>query len=255
MPQIIAALFEDRARADRALQALLEAGVARDRIAIVGERSGPEAASAEGFRELSARDDTLADLHDLPLPDEDLEVFEHGLRRGRLLVTARVDRDAIGEAIRVVEMFDPLDLDRESEAWSREPDRAAGVDVGGALAAGLTAGMGPGTTNTAAVPGMGAMTDRTDDVGSADLRTTEGRQSGEADLGLTSTTATGHRREEERSGRPGVLDLGHGGGEASLATKMAPGTGPTASARGNAKPDLYRRETVRIGRVRAYIRD
>ena len=259
MPQIIAALFEDQGRAQRALQALMETGVARDRIAVFGDGGNREVSSISGFRELSARDDVMAELHDLPLPEEDLQVFEQGLRRGHVLMSARVDRDNMEEAMRVIDMFDPLDVDRESERWAREPGapmpNAGGADIGAPLAAGLTAGTGPGTTNTPAVPGMGTMTDRTDDVGSGDLRTTEAGQDGGTDLGLTSTTATGHRRDEERAGRPGTLELDRGGADASVATKMAPGTGPTASARGNTKPDLYRRETVRIGRVRAYSRD
>jgi hypothetical protein len=257
MPHIIAALFEDQARAQRALQGLLEAGVARDRIAIVGEGEAREVSSISGFRELSARDDQTAQLHDLPLPDEDLQVFEHGLRRGHVLMAARVDRENIEEAMRVIDLFDPIDVDRQSEAWSREAGAphagAAGADVGAPLGAGVTAGMGTGTTNTAAMPGTGTMTDHTHDVGAADLRT------GEADLGLGSTTATGHRRDEERAGRPGVMELDQGAqdpsADASLATKMAPGTGGVASRHGNAKPDLYRRESVRIGRVRAYSRD
>ena len=262
MPHIIAALFEDQARAQRALQGLMEAGVARDRIAIVGEGEGREVSSISGFRELSARDDTTADLHDLPLPDEDLQIFEQGLRRGHVLMSARVDRENMEEAIRVIDLFDPIDIDRQSEAWSREPGGAGGAggaDVGEPLAAGVTAGMGTGTSNTAVMPGTGTMTDHTHDVGSADLRTTEAGQAGQSDLGLTSTTATGHRRDEERAGAPGVMELDQGAQDpstdASLATKMAPGTGGVASRHGNTKPDLYRRESVRVGRVRAYSRD
>ena len=258
MPHIIAALFEDQGRAERALEALLESGVARDRIAIVGESDGREVSSISGLRELSARDDAMAELHDLPLPDEDLRAFERGLRRGHVLMSARVDRADLEEAMRVIDMFEPLDVDRESEAWSRDEDRAGqnagGADLGGPLAAGLSAGAAPGTTNTPAAPGMGTMTDQTDDIGSADLRTAEAGRSGATEEGPSSTTATGHRRAEERAGRPGVLEL-HEGMDASVATKMAPGVGATASARGNTKPDLYRRETVRIGRVRAYSRD
>jgi len=256
MPHIVAALFDDRARAHGALQALMASGLAQDQAAILGDDVAPGAEGKDGFRQLSARDDDLAELHDLPLPEEDLQLFADGLRRGRFLVTVRVDRDGAEEAARVLEMFDPLDLDRDSEASLHgQGGTAGGADLGAPLAAGLTAGMALGTSNTPAVPGMGSMTDRTDDVGSADLRTTEAGRSGQSDQGLGSTTATEHRRAEERAGRPGVLEMGGGDADASLATKMAPGTDATASARGNAKPDLFRRETVRIGRVRAYSRD
>ncbi len=227
MPQMIAALFETRAKAEQALQALIGSGVARDRITVIGEQVGREVSSISGFRDL-ARDDDLAALHDLPLPEDDSRTFEAGLRNGCALVTARVDRDQMEEAINVVEMFDPVDLDRKSEAWQRSHvdsgSARSGVDVGAPLASGLTAGARAGQTNTSAVPGMGTMTDSTHDVGSGDLRTDETSQS---DMGLSSTTATGHRRDEERAGRPGVLELGRG----------------------------LRRDTNRSGRVRAYGQD
>jgi hypothetical protein len=251
MPQIVAALFGNYATAQRALQAMMEAGIARDRIAVIGETEGQEVSSISGFRELSARDDLMAELYDLPLPEEDLQLFETGLRRGGVLISARVERENMDEAIDVIDMFDPIDLDRRSEASSGQGAGRAGADLGGPLGAGLTAGARAGQTNTAAVPGMGSMTDGTDDLGSADLRTTE---TSTGDMGLSSTTATGHRREEERSGRPGVMEMDQSA-DASVATKIAPGTGGVTSRHGNAKPDLFRRDSTRMGRVRAYSRD
>jgi hypothetical protein len=229
MPHIIAALFQDYATAQRALQAMMEAGVTRDRIAIVGENAGHQVSSVSGFRELSARDDAMAELHDLPLPDEDRRLFEEGLRQGHVLISARVDRANMEEAVSVIDMFDPLDVDRESAAWNRGAG-AGGADLGAPLGAGLTGGGDAGQTNTAAVPGMGTMTDRTDDIGAAELRTDETATN---DMGLSSTTATGGRRPEERAERPGVLELAQRSGDANA----------------------YRRETGRTGRVRAYSRD
>jgi hypothetical protein len=62
MPQIIAALFDDQGRAERALQALVEAGLGAERITLVGDTRGREVSPISGFRELSARDDDLAAL-------------------------------------------------------------------------------------------------------------------------------------------------------------------------------------------------
>ena len=92
MPRIITALFENHAQAQRALQAMMEAGVTRDRISLVGRDAGSEVSSISGFRELSARDDTLVELHDLPLPEEDLREFERGLEG--LLPALGADRAA-----------------------------------------------------------------------------------------------------------------------------------------------------------------
>jgi hypothetical protein len=161
MPQIITALFEDYGQAQRALEALIEAGMARDRIAIIGERPGSEVSSISGFRELSARDDALAELHDLPLPDEDMQLFEKALRRGCVLIAARVERQNMEEAIRILEMFDPIDLDRRSETWAQ--DASSGADAGAPLGAAPLIGL-PDAAN------LGAMTDSNLDIDASEPR-------------------------------------------------------------------------------------
>jgi len=251
MPQIIAALFDDRGTARRALQALMESGLTADRIAVIGDTEGRNVPFQSGTGEISARDDGQAALHDLPLPDEDLALFERGLAQGHVLVSARVGGDEFDRALGILEMFEPLDLDRRSEAWMRDAGDRAGADIGGPLAAGLTAGLGSGQTNTASLPGAGTLTDATDDLGSADLRTEEGGMSG---TGASNTIPTGGRRSEERAEQPGVLEMDQRP-DAALASKMAPALGAESTGRGNAQPDLYRRETNRSGRVRAYSSD
>jgi len=249
MPQIIAALFDDQGRAERALQALVEAGLGAERITLVGDTRGREVSSISGFRELSARDDDHAALEDLELPPEDIALFRGGLARGHVLVAARVDRTELERGIEVLDLFEPLDLDHRSEAGMREPGAAGGP--GAPLGAGLTGGAQGGQTNTPAVPGMGTLTDATDDLGSADLRTGEGLRSG---LGAASTAPTGGRRPETRAGEPGVLETSPGV-DAARAAKTAPALDRATTLHGNAKPDLFRRDTSRIGRVRAYSRD
>jgi hypothetical protein len=252
MPRIVAALFEDQAAAQRALQAMLGTGVARDRIAITGESEGRNVSSISGFRELSARDAQAA-LHDLPLPDDDLRAFEAGLRQGHVLLSARIDGENIEEAINVLEMFDPIDLDNKSEAWQRAHGGSSGssggsggamrggVDVGAPLGAGITGGAMAGTTNTSALPGTGSLTTGTHDAGTSDLRTQEVTTH---DMGVSSTQETGSRREDARAGAPGVMELAEG-----QTVNPAAGQG---FMRGG---DRYRRELNRTGRVRAYSRD
>lgn len=251
MPHIVTALFENHAQAQRALQAMMEAGVTRDRIALVGDGHGSEVSSISGFRELSARDDTLVQLHDLPLPEEDLRLFEQGVRNGCSLLSARVERSNLDEAIRVIEMFDPLDLDRHSREWGGdEPRRGQGIDVGAPLGAGLTGGTSGAGTNVESAPGMSAMADDPSVLGTSDRQTGE---AGLADQGR-STMPTGQRRAEERAGAPGVLELG-AKRDAGLAARVTPNAAGTAGMGLNAEPDLFRRETNRSGRVRAYSRD
>jgi hypothetical protein len=245
MPRIVTALFEDRAAAQRALQALMEAGVTRDRIALIGADGSRDVSSISGFRDLAARDDGRAALHDLPLPDDDLRVFEAGLRRGHALLSARVDAENMEEAVAVIDLFEPLDLDRGSREWQEGQaggtGHGGGADVGGPLGAGLTGGNAAGTTNTGALPGMGSLRTGTHDAGTADLRTDEASRS---DMGLSSTSETGGRREEARAGMPGVLDLAEG-------QTVNPAAGQGFAGGG----DRYRRELNRTGRVRAYSRD
>jgi hypothetical protein len=244
MPRIVAALFEDRAAAQRALQAMIGAGVTQDRIAILGESEGREVSSISGFRELSARDDTQTALHDLLLPEDDLREFDAGLRRGHALLTARVDAENIEEAIAVIEMFDPVDLDNRSEASQQQGAGAGsrgGVDVGGPLGAGITGGATAGTTNTSALPGTGSLTTGTHDAGTADLRTQETSTS---DMGVSSTRESGGNREDARAGMPGVMELAEGQTVNASAGQGFQGGG-----------DRYRREFNRTGRVRAYSRD
>lgn len=235
MPRIITALFENRGTAERALQALIETGTARDRIAIIGEKhaTGTEVAPS---RPPAPNENVTAALRDLALPAEDTQLFEAGLRRGCALVSARVDGGDVDQAIQALEMFDPVDLDRRSEEWLRSGAGAAAsaresVDVGGPLGAGLTAGSGQGNTNLESVPGMGTMADDTLGLGTADLRTSE---MGLSDQGRSAIPAGG-RRAEERAGAPGVNEL------------AAPGIE-------NPNPDLHRREMSGIGRVRRYVR-
>src|SRR5215210_1657892 len=75
MPRIITALFENRGAAERALQALIETGTARDRIAIIGEKhaTGTEVAPS---RPPAPNENVTAALRDLALPAEDTQLFE-----------------------------------------------------------------------------------------------------------------------------------------------------------------------------------
>src|SRR5215213_5055438 len=101
MPRIITALFEDRGAAERALQALIEIGTARDRIAIIGEKhaTGTEVAPS---RPPAPDENVTAALRGLALPGEDTRLFEAGLRRGCALVSVRVDGGDVDRAIQTL---------------------------------------------------------------------------------------------------------------------------------------------------------
>jgi hypothetical protein len=223
MPRIATALFQDHSQAHQALQALMEMGIAQSHITAIGFSEAREVSSISGFRSLTPSDDARAEIGGLDLPQSDLHLFERKLRQGCALIAARIDRDRLDEAVRVLEMFNPLDLDSETrEAVGDQPSGAA--DAGAPLGAGLTAGATAGMTNADALPGMGTLTNATDELGTADL-------------GAGNTTATGDRRDTERADRPGVNEL------AAASTPPAPRSGP------------FQRHLNQGSRVRIYGRD
>jgi hypothetical protein len=232
MPRLIAAVFADRGNADRALQALIAEGVARDRIEISGGERHPSSELAPG-REVPRSHGLVA----LGLPEQDRRLFEGALAEGQVLVSVRLADDREAErASQILEMFDPVDLDARSAQARRGQGGGigSGVDIGAPLGAGLTAGSGMGTDNVSAAPGMGTLTDDTSTLGTADV----GAQGMSlSDQGL-SGTPTGGRRGDARAGEPGVNELRGGAGAA-----QAPGS--TSAGRW--------RDMARIGRVRSWV--
>jgi hypothetical protein len=229
---MITALFRDPAQARQALQSLLEMGIAQNRIVAVGNADAREISSISGFRSLSARDDSMEALHDLNLPESDKRVFEQGLRRHCTLIAAQVDRSNAEDAARVLEMFDPVDLDSSSREWLQGSGSGrAGADAGAPLGVGLTGGSAGGMTNTSALPGAGLMAEGSDDLGTADLRTDETTQSNQ---GSSTSVGTGARRSDERADREGVNEL-------AVDTRPDPD-----------QPGLMQRYMNRGGRIWAY---
>jgi hypothetical protein len=200
MPHTVTALFKDHAQAQQALQSLIEMGIAQSDIKAMGFNESREVSSISGFRTLSVRDDALATLKDLTLPEADRRIFEQGLQRGFVLVAARIDRDNLDEAVRILEMFDPVNLDHGSREWARSADTPeAQADVGGPLGAGMTGGNTGGLTNTDALPGARAMIEGTDELGTAEMRTED----------PDSVAPTGEPRDDERAELPGVGEVAH----------------------------------------------
>ncbi|EIM27085.1 hypothetical protein [Microvirga lotononidis] len=232
MPQMIAALFRDHGQARQALQSLLEMGIAQNRIVAAGNAEAREISSISGFRALSARDETLDALHELNLPEADKRLFAQGIHRHCVLIAAQVDRDNVEEALRALEMFDPVDLDASSREWLDEhPSGRAGADAGAPLGAGIAGGSTGGLTNTSALPGMGLMAEGADDLGTTDVRA-DGFAQGHQ--GSSTTVGTGSRRSDERADREGVNEL-------AVDTRPDPD-----------QPGLMQRHMNRGGRVWAY---
>jgi hypothetical protein len=201
MAQILAALFDDPGRAEAALQALMTAGLSGHRTRLI--RPEVHATELTPFRDPASGTAGLG-AEGAAVPADDREAFEQGLRRGGCVLVADILRDP-EEAVRIVETFEPADLDGRTEGLRQRGGRSedGGVDVGTPLGAGLTAGMGQGNTNLDSLPGAGALADDTSTLGTADLRTSE---MSTGDQGRSAAPAGG-RRAEERAGAPGVRVL------------------------------------------------
>lgn len=155
MAQLIAALFETRQQTEEALNALVAAGIARDRIRIIGgEENG--GAGLSDVRETADGSACAVALRGLRLPEEDASAFAAACGGGGAVLAATLEAAEMDEAIQVIDLHDPIDLDSRTEEH-RASAEGTGVDVGAPLGAGLSAGDMGGQTNTSALPGATGM--------------------------------------------------------------------------------------------------
>ena len=132
MSRTLTALFDTRADAEAGRQRLLDARVDADNIKI---------------HDKSSVGDTGYSSHDTPglwasiknafLPDEDRHVYEEGVRRGGFLLTADIDSDDAGEAIRALEdvSVNSVDIDERASQWKSQgwnPPSAGAAAAGAA---------------------------------------------------------------------------------------------------------------------------
>jgi len=141
----ITALFDSRAEAERAAQALTS------QIGLSGSAVRVEA----GTGSASGEDDKgfFASLRDLFIPDEDRHAYAEGVRRGGAMVSAQVGDDQIDRAMDILEQNGAVDLDEREAEWRK----SGWTGYTGATAAGTGAVVGASSdgnrTGMAAMPG------------------------------------------------------------------------------------------------------
>ena len=146
----ITAMFDNRAEAERAVQALVsETGLDRSAVRV---DPGTEAATGGTA---SAHEDRgfFASLKDLFVPDEDRHSYAEGMRRGGVLVSAQVDDARIDRAMDVLEQHGAVDLDEREASWRKE----GWTGYGGAAAAGAGTGAVVGASSDGNRTGVAAM--------------------------------------------------------------------------------------------------
>jgi len=127
----IVAVYETRAQAEAARDALLNAGVSQGAVEVLDQTSGDAVA---GESRVEDRNTGLQDegfwgaIKSLFVPDEDYHAYHHAIGRGHAMVlvtpNAQMDRHRV---IEVLEASGPLDFDAKLEEW-----RQAGYDYSAA---------------------------------------------------------------------------------------------------------------------------
>lgn len=124
----ITAMFENRAEAERAVEALVrETGLARTAVRLDTSTGTAAPQGEKGF---------LASLRELFVPDADSQVYAEGLRRGNAVISALVEEAQVDRAMDVLEQNGAIDLDEREAQW-----RSSGW-TGGTATAGTGAVVG-----------------------------------------------------------------------------------------------------------------
>ena len=117
MSRTLTALFDTRADAEAGRARLLAANVDADNIKIHDKSSVGETGYSS-----QAEPGLWASIKHAFLPDEDRHVYEEGVRRGGFLLTADIDGDDAGEAIRALEDtgLNGVDIDARASQWKSQ---------------------------------------------------------------------------------------------------------------------------------------
>ena len=128
----IVAVFEDRAAAQRAADALREAGIPQSAVRVLDRTVGDAAPGTSRAEDRNQDVGIWGAIKNLFAPEEDSYAYSHAIERGHAMVvitpTAGMDRH---RAIEVLERSDPIDFDAKLAEW-----RQTGYDYSGAAGAG-----------------------------------------------------------------------------------------------------------------------
>jgi len=112
----ITAVYDTQAEAERAVEALAAQGVPRSDLRI--HRNESEATSGASVENQDKG--FWASLADLFVPDDDRHTYAEALRRGSVMVTARVDDAHYDAAADLLETHGAVDLDERESTWRSE---------------------------------------------------------------------------------------------------------------------------------------
>ena len=111
----IAAMFDNGAEADRAIEALVALGLPRGNI----ERH-QQPMTSEPHQAADRDEGWWESLKRLFMPAEDLHTYKEGIRRGGVVVTVRVSALESDRAIDIIEENGAVDIDQRASEWRSE---------------------------------------------------------------------------------------------------------------------------------------
>ncbi len=150
----ITAFYQSRDYADRAADKLRQSGVPASDITVSPETARDEYSSigsAPGTASTPKRTGFWASLEEMFGDTEDHGTYAEGVRRGNILLTARVTDAQLEPSIVILEEHGSIDLDQHEETWRSEGWTGGGMAASGASSAGATSLAMAGTAPTAKV--------------------------------------------------------------------------------------------------------
>ena len=121
--QTIIAHFDSRSDAQRAMDALVEAGVGRSSLRMLPEAETStykRTSSTSSYDHQKDEGGFFASLGDMLLPDEDRYAYAEGMSRGGVTVSITADEGEVDRVYGIVERYGAVDMDEGEASWKRE---------------------------------------------------------------------------------------------------------------------------------------
>jgi uncharacterized protein (TIGR02271 family) len=154
--QVIAAVFDSRTDATRAVDELVKAGIPRTSIRLMPDTETSSTAATRSSYDPS-RDEKgfWASLGELFLPDEDRYTYAEAMHRGSVMVSVTVDAAHAAPAADILEEYGTVDIGERETSWRKE-GWAGYTGPAAATASGSTVGARAGMAGAAAKSSKGS---------------------------------------------------------------------------------------------------
>ena len=115
----IAALFNDRSEASRAVDELIGAGIARGNIRVSPESDVTSVGNATAYDVRRDEKGFWASLADLFMPDDDRYNYAEAMHRGNIMVSVSVTETQRDVAEDILERHGTINLDEQVDSWRK----------------------------------------------------------------------------------------------------------------------------------------